>query len=188
MGLLDSVLGSVLAGQNQQGGGLGGLGEVLGGMLGGQQQPQQPQGGTGGLNMGLVAALAPILMSMLANNSSQGGLGGLLDKFTHAGAGDAAGSWVGSGANQPVSPDQVTQALGPDVISQIAAQLGISPYHLQRTFSVWAGISPKRFLQYLTSEHARSLLRAIQFDTMRACDAFMLSVHHVRPDSLKNML
>ncbi|HPK31887.1 YidB family protein [Ottowia sp.] len=125
MGLLDSVLGSVLAGQNQQGGGLGGLGEVLGGMLGGQQQPQQPQGGTGGLNMGLVAALAPILMSMLANNSSQGGLGGLLDKFTHAGAGDAAGSWVGSGANQPVSPDQVTQALGPDVISQIAAQLGI---------------------------------------------------------------
>ena len=73
MGLLDSVLGSVLAGQKQQSGGLGGLGNVLGGMLGGQQAQQQ---GPGGLNMGMVAALAPILMSMLANNSQQGGLGG----------------------------------------------------------------------------------------------------------------
>ena len=70
MGLLDSVLGSVLAGQNQQSGGLGGLGNVLGGMLGGQQAQQQ---GPGGVNMGMVAALAPILMSMLANNSQQGG-------------------------------------------------------------------------------------------------------------------
>lgn len=89
MGLLDSVLGSVLAGQNQQSGGLGGLGNVLGGMLGGQQAQQQ---GPGGLNMGMVAALAPILMSMLANNSQQGGLGGLLDQFTRAGAGNAAQS------------------------------------------------------------------------------------------------
>ena len=122
MGQLDSVLGSVLAGQNQQSGGLGGLGNVLGGMLGGQQAQQQ---GPGGLNMGMVAALAPILMSMLANNSQQGGLGGLLDQFTRAGAGNAAQSWVGSGANQSVSPDQVTQALGPDVIGQIASQLGV---------------------------------------------------------------
>ena len=122
MGLLDSVLGSVLAGQNRQSGGLGGLGNVLGGMLGGQQAQQQ---GPGGVNMGMVAALAPILMSMLANNSQQGGLGGLLDQFTRAGAGNAAQSWVGRGANQSVSPDQVTQALGPDVIGQIASQLGV---------------------------------------------------------------
>ena len=89
MGLLDSVLGSVLAGQNNaQGGGLGGLGNVLGSVLGGGQQ-QQP-GQSGGINMGLVAALAPVLMGMLANNSQHGGLGGLLDKFTQAGAGDAA--------------------------------------------------------------------------------------------------
>lgn len=123
MGLLDSVIGSVLAGQNQQGGGLGGLGNVLGGMLGGGQAPQQQ--GPGGLNMGMIAALAPILLSMLANNSQHGGLGGLLDQFTRAGAGDAARSWVGSGANQPVSPDVVTQALGPNVIGDIAAQLGV---------------------------------------------------------------
>ena len=130
MGLLDSVLGSVLAGQsNPQGGagGLGGLGEVLGSVLGGGQAPQAgAQGGSSGINMGLVAALAPILMGMLANHSQQGGLGGLLDKFTQAGAGDAAQSWVGGGANQPVSPDAVTQALGPNVIGDIAAQLGVA--------------------------------------------------------------
>ncbi|QTD44722.1 YidB family protein [Ottowia testudinis] len=120
MGLLDSVIGSVLAGQNQQG---GGLGNVLGGLLGGQQAPQQQ--GPGGLNMGLVAALAPVLMGMLANNSQHGGLGGLLDQFTRAGAGDAAQSWVGTGANQPVSPEVVTQALGPNVIGDIAAKLGV---------------------------------------------------------------
>ena len=117
MGLLDSVIGSVLAGQNQQGG--GGLGNVLGGMLGGQQQ------NPGGLNMGMIAALAPVLLGMLANNSQHGGLGGLLDQFTRAGAGDAAQSWVGTGANQPVSPDVVTQALGPNVIGDIAAKLGV---------------------------------------------------------------
>lgn len=49
----------------------------------------------------------------------------MLDQFTRAGAGNAAQSWVGSGANQSVSPDQVTQALGPDVIGQIASQLGV---------------------------------------------------------------
>ena len=81
MGLLDSALGSVLAGQNPQGGGLGGLGNVLGSMLGGGQAPAQPgdapAGAAGGINMGLVAALAPVLMGMLANNSQHGGLGGL---------------------------------------------------------------------------------------------------------------
>jgi uncharacterized protein YidB (DUF937 family) len=126
MGLLDSVLGSVLAGQNNPQGGLGGLGDVLGSVLGGGQAPQQPGGQAGGgLNMGLVAALAPVLMGMLANNSQHGGLGGLLDKFTQAGAGGAAQSWVGAGTNQPVSPDVVTQALGPNVIGDIAARLGV---------------------------------------------------------------
>ena len=44
-------------------------------------------------------------------------------------------------------------------LDEIAAHVGLSPFHLQRTFSTWAGISPKRFLQYLTREHARTLLR-----------------------------
>ncbi|MBI3898778.1 MAG: methylated-DNA--[protein]-cysteine S-methyltransferase [Gammaproteobacteria bacterium] len=45
-------------------------------------------------------------------------------------------------------------------LEQVAAHIGLSDYHFQRLFSRWAGISPKRFLQYLTAEHARELLRA----------------------------
>lgn len=44
-------------------------------------------------------------------------------------------------------------------LEEIAAHVGLSVFHLQRVFSVWAGISPKRFLQYLTRDHARALLR-----------------------------
>ncbi|MFH1908562.1 MAG: methylated-DNA--[protein]-cysteine S-methyltransferase [Chloroflexota bacterium] len=43
-------------------------------------------------------------------------------------------------------------------LSEIAAHLGLSEYHFQRLFSRWAGISPKRFLQFLTKEGAKRLL------------------------------
>lgn len=44
-------------------------------------------------------------------------------------------------------------------LKDIAEHLHVSEHHLQRLFSEWAGISPKRFLQYLTKEHAKQLLR-----------------------------
>jgi len=44
-------------------------------------------------------------------------------------------------------------------LEDVAGHLGLSPFHFQRLFKRWAGISPKRFLQYLTVEHARRLLR-----------------------------
>ncbi len=44
-------------------------------------------------------------------------------------------------------------------LTQLAAHLGLSEGHLQRLFSRWAGISPKRFLQFLTLEHTKTLLR-----------------------------
>ena len=43
-------------------------------------------------------------------------------------------------------------------LNEIAAYLGLSEYHFQRLFSRWVGISPKRFLQYLTKEHAKYML------------------------------
>lgn len=98
MGLLDSVIGMV-AGQ---------------------------QGGAGAAAGGGNAELLRVVVSMLANNSQTGGLGGLVEKFQQAGLGGAIGSWIGTGQNQPVSPGQVTNALGPDVLSQIAAQLGLT--------------------------------------------------------------
>ena len=44
-------------------------------------------------------------------------------------------------------------------LDNLAAKLGMSPAHFQRTFSRWVGVSPKRYQQYLTLDHARALLR-----------------------------
>lgn len=41
---------------------------------------------------------------------------------------------------------------------EIASAIGLSEYHFQRLFTHWAGISPKRFIQFLTKEHAKELL------------------------------
>lgn len=44
-------------------------------------------------------------------------------------------------------------------LSQLAAVVNLSPFHFQRLFSEWAGVSPKKFSQYLTVEYAKQLLR-----------------------------
>lgn len=56
-----------------------------------------------------------------------GGLSGLVSQLSKAGLGDAVNSWVGTGANQPVSPDALGNALGPDAVAAFARQLGIEP-------------------------------------------------------------
>jgi len=43
-------------------------------------------------------------------------------------------------------------------LKEIAARIHVSEYHFQRIFSRWVGISPKRFLQFLTKEYAKTLL------------------------------
>ncbi|UCU94277.1 YidB family protein [Hydrogenophaga taeniospiralis] len=96
MGLLDSLVGAAL------GGGQGG----------------QAQTGTGGLDPQVLMGIVTALM----NNG--GGLSGILAKLQQGGLGDAAQSWVGTGVNQPVSPDALGGALGPDLMGMIARQLG----------------------------------------------------------------
>ncbi len=44
-------------------------------------------------------------------------------------------------------------------LEKVAGHIGLSPFHFQRLFKRWAGVSPKRFLQHLTIENARQLLR-----------------------------
>jgi AraC family transcriptional regulator of adaptative response/methylated-DNA-[protein]-cysteine methyltransferase len=44
-------------------------------------------------------------------------------------------------------------------LDDVAQSLHISPFHFQRMFSEWAGVSPKKFLQYLTVDFAKSLLK-----------------------------
>lgn len=59
--------------------------------------------------------------------TQSGGLQGLMNKFSQAGQGNAFSSWVGTGENQPVSPDQVQKVLGSEQVSALAAKMGIDP-------------------------------------------------------------
>jgi AraC family transcriptional regulator, regulatory protein of adaptative response / methylated-DNA-[protein]-cysteine methyltransferase len=43
-------------------------------------------------------------------------------------------------------------------LEEVAASVGLSPAHFQRVFSQWVGVSPKRYQQYLTLDHAKRLL------------------------------
>jgi uncharacterized protein YidB (DUF937 family) len=54
------------------------------------------------------------------------GLGGLLDKLQQGGLRNATNSWVGSGQNHPVSSNQLSSALGPDLIKALAQRSGLS--------------------------------------------------------------
>ena len=44
-------------------------------------------------------------------------------------------------------------------LEEIAATVQLSPSHFQKLFTAWAGVSPKKFMQYLSIEYAKSLLQ-----------------------------
>lgn len=85
--------------------------------MGGQASP----GGGGGQ-----ADLLKLLMSLLADNGQGGGLAGLLQQLQSAGLTDQVNSWVGTGQNLPVSPEQLQGAFGADRMSQMAERMGLS--------------------------------------------------------------
>ena len=66
---------------------------------------------------------------------AQGGIGGLVEKFSANGMGDMAASWVGKGANLPVSPEQIAQVIGQGPIADFARSVGISPEQAAETIS-----------------------------------------------------
>jgi uncharacterized protein YidB (DUF937 family) len=55
-----------------------------------------------------------------------GGLGEMVDRFKKNGVGDTADSWVTTGPNQSVTPEQLERALGPDTIDALTKQTGLS--------------------------------------------------------------
>jgi uncharacterized protein YidB (DUF937 family) len=63
------------------------------------------------------------------------GLGGLLNKLQQGGLGNTTDSWVGSGQNQPVPPNKLGSALGPDVIKNLAQRSGLSEDELTQQLS-----------------------------------------------------
>ncbi|MBM6582892.1 DUF937 domain-containing protein [Microvirga sp. BT689] len=107
---------------------LGGLSGNAGGAPGGQgQQPGAP-GSLGG--MGSLGGLGGLLGGLGGNTSPgglvSGGLGELINSFRQSGHGDVADSWVGTGPNKEVAPQQLEQAIGPDVLATLTQQTGLS--------------------------------------------------------------
>lgn len=60
-------------------------------------------------------------------------------------------------------------------LDDIAAEIGLSPFYCQRLFQQWAGISPKKFLQYTSIEYAKYLLRHAQSTTLHTANDLGLS-------------
>jgi uncharacterized protein YidB (DUF937 family) len=110
---------------NEAGGGLGGL---LGGLLGGRNAGGMPAGrGDGG---GLGGMLGGLLGGAAAGGILNGGLKDLLNSFEQNGQGDVAGSWVGKGPNQQISPIDLNKVLGDDTVNSLAEQAGLSKIEL----------------------------------------------------------
>jgi uncharacterized protein YidB (DUF937 family) len=98
-------------------------------MLGGLKQPAA--GGPGQNNEqsglgGMLGNLGGLLGGASAGSVLSGGLGGLIERFKQNGQGQAVDSWVGTGPNQPLPPEQLEQAIGPDVLNTLAQQTGLS--------------------------------------------------------------
>lgn len=56
-----------------------------------------------------------------------GGIQGIVAQLEQQGLGGTVRSWVGTGANQAITPDQIHQVFGSDVVKELAAKVGLSP-------------------------------------------------------------
>jgi len=89
-------------------------------------QARAPAGAGGGRGDLLQSGLGGLLGGGAAGTVLSGGLGGLLKQFEQAGQGDVAKSWVSTGANKAISPDDLQKALGSDVIGTLASHTEMS--------------------------------------------------------------
>ncbi len=81
-----------------------------------------------GLLGGAVGAVAIKAVGDLINQ--HGGVQGIVDQFQKQGLGGVVNSWIGTGQNQPVTADQVHQALGADTVQKMATEAGVTPQEM----------------------------------------------------------
>lgn len=82
-------------------------------------------GKLGGLVGQAAAEYGPALISAALAKSNLGNLQGLVNQLQNSGLGDQVKSWLGNGANMPVTSDQLRAALDNDQLKQIAAHFGV---------------------------------------------------------------
>jgi uncharacterized protein YidB (DUF937 family) len=103
----------------------GKLAEVLGGLKqapGSDPGQNNQQAGQGGM----LGNLGGLLAGGSVGSVLSGGLRDLVEHFKQNGHGQAADSWVKPGPNQEVGPNQLEQAIGPDVLNTLSQQTGLS--------------------------------------------------------------
>ncbi len=91
------------------------------GDLAGQALSGVLSGGSGGGQSGMLGAALEML------NNHPGGIAGLAQAFEQNGLGGVAQSWIGSGANLPISAEQIQNVLGSDMVKSFAEKAGVSP-------------------------------------------------------------
>jgi len=125
MGLLDDVLGSAVPGGNLAKPLMIGLAALLGARAVGGGLGSL-LGGTGpGAQIPPAAPPAPPATPGQPQGGLFAGLSGLLQSFQQGGHGEVMNSWIGSGQNQPIAPDQLHQALGPDAVNNLSRLTGL---------------------------------------------------------------
>lgn len=73
------------------------------------------------------AAAMPALISAALAKTNMGDLQGLVTQLQQGGLGTQVQSWLGSGQNLPITPDQLRAALGGDQLKQLAQHFGVDP-------------------------------------------------------------
>jgi uncharacterized protein YidB (DUF937 family) len=77
-----------------------------------------------GMGGGQQSRMAGVILQMLQNQP--GGIAGLMQNFQQNGLGNLLQSWISTGHNLPISPEQIQQVLGHQQVAQIADQAGVS--------------------------------------------------------------
>jgi len=90
-----------------------------------------------GLLDGILGGVVGAEMATVVNGliEKHGGIQGIVSQLEEQGLGGTVRSWVGTGANQPITADQIHQAFGSDTVKQLAAKVGMSPEDLAAKLS-----------------------------------------------------
>jgi uncharacterized protein YidB (DUF937 family) len=90
-----------------------------------------------GLFDGILGGVVGAEMATVVNGliEKHGGIQGIVSQLEEKGLGGTVRSWVGTGANQPITADQIHQAFGSDTVKQLAAKIGMTPEDLAAKLS-----------------------------------------------------